>query len=74
MCGRERTWGPAGEDAAVDVLVALAGAGGGAVSGVVMGATSYAVLALGGGVLAVALIPVAAWYSTPRRHVRPQGT
>ncbi|GAB3391480.1 MFS transporter [Humibacter soli] len=44
----------------VDVLIALAGAGGGAMSGVVMAAGGYDVLALGGAVLAVALIPVVA--------------
>ncbi|GAA1580897.1 MULTISPECIES: MFS transporter [Kribbella] len=52
---------------AVDVLIALAGAGGGALSGIVVGATNYATLAVGGGILAMLLIPVAAWYSTPRR-------
>lgn len=41
----------------IDVLIALAGAGGGAVSGVVMSATSYAVLSLGGGILALLFIP-----------------
>ncbi len=42
----------------IDVLIALAGAGGGALSGVVMSATDYATLALGGGVLALLLVPV----------------
>jgi MFS family permease len=46
----------------VDVLIALAGASGGAMSGVVVGAFSYASLALGGGILALLLIPVVAWY------------
>jgi MFS family permease len=45
----------------VDVLVALAGAGGGAVSGVVVAASSYQALSLGGGVLALLLVPVLAW-------------
>lgn len=45
----------------VDVLVSLSGATGGALSGVVMGGTSYAVLALGGGLLSLALIPMLAW-------------
>ena len=44
----------------VDVLVALAGAGGGALSGLVVAGSSYAVLALGGGLLAVLLLPVVA--------------
>ncbi len=45
----------------VDVLVALAGASGGALSGLVVAGSSYAVLALGGGLLAVLLLPVVAW-------------
>ncbi|WP_338889564.1 MFS transporter [Rhodococcus sovatensis] len=42
----------------VDVLIALAGAGGGALSGVVVAGTSYATLSLAGGVLSLVLIPV----------------
>jgi MFS family permease len=45
----------------IDVLIALAGAGGGAMSGVVMASTDYSVLSLGGGILAVLLIPVLFW-------------
>lgn len=45
----------------IDVLVALAGAGSGALSGVVMSAAGYSTLALGGGVLALLLIPVMFW-------------
>jgi len=41
----------------IDVLIALSGAGGGAVSGIVKAQTDYATLALGGGALAVLLIP-----------------
>ena len=41
----------------VDVLIAIAGAGGGAMSGWVVATTSYAVLSLGGGLLALLLIP-----------------
>jgi MFS family permease len=41
----------------IDVLVALGGASGGALSGFVVGATSYATLALGGGLLALLLLP-----------------
>jgi MFS family permease len=44
-----------------DVLVALAGAGGGALSGVVVSAAGYSTLALSGGVLALLLIPVLFW-------------
>ncbi|GAA3278398.1 MFS transporter [Nesterenkonia halobia] len=50
----------------IDVLIALAGAGGGAMSGVVVSASSYQALSLGGGVLALALIPVLLWART--RH------
>lgn len=46
---------------AIDTLIALAGAGGGAMSGVVMSSASYAVLTLAGGVLALLLIPVLMW-------------
>jgi MFS family permease len=41
----------------VDVLIAVSGAGGGAISGLVVDATSYAVLSIGGGLLALLLIP-----------------
>ncbi len=46
---------------ALDVLVALGGAGGAAVSGLVVAGTSYAVLGLAGGVLSLLLLPVALW-------------
>ena len=46
---------------AVDVLVALAGAAGGGLSGMVMAQTSYAVMSLSGGFLALLLIPVVLW-------------
>jgi MFS family permease len=49
----------------VDVLVALAGASGGAVSGFVVAASSYATLSLAGGFLALLLIPTLGW---SRRH------
>lgn len=45
----------------IDVLIALAGAGGGAMSGMVMSATSFEALSLGGGLLALLLIPVLFW-------------
>ncbi|MGY4543856.1 MFS family permease [Arthrobacter sp. UYNi723] len=45
----------------IDVLIALAGAAGGALSGVVVAGTSYAVLSLAGGVLSLLLIPVVVW-------------
>ncbi len=46
---------------AVDVLIALAGATGGGLSGIVVAGSSYAVLSLGGGILALLLIPVVVW-------------
>lgn len=51
----------------IDVLIALAGAGGGALSGVVMSATDFATLSLGGGILALILIPVLFWARRDRR-------
>ncbi|MEJ8305140.1 MFS transporter [Saccharibacillus sacchari] len=45
----------------VDVLIALAGASGGALSGMVVAHYSYSVLSLGGAVLALLLIPVVLW-------------
>lgn len=52
----------------IDVLIALGGAGGGAMSGVMMAATSYATLSLAGGFLALLLIPVLIW--SRRRSAR----
>lgn len=51
----------------IDVLIALGGAGGGAMSGVVMAGTSYATLALLGGALSLVLLPVVAWTRVARR-------
>ncbi|NHC21918.1 MFS transporter [Nocardioides sp. IC4_145] len=53
----------------IDVLVALAGASGGALSGIVVALTSYPALAIGGGLLALALIPALLW-ATPGRRAR----
>lgn len=50
-----------------DVLIALAGAGGGAASGLLMSATSYQFLGVAGGVLALLLIPVLLWARGPLR-------
>jgi len=46
---------------AVDVLIALSGASGGALSGMVVAGSSYQVLSLAGGILSLALIPVVIW-------------
>lgn len=45
----------------IDVLVALAGASGGALSGMVVANASYATLSLAGGLLSLLLIPVVIW-------------
>jgi len=45
----------------MDVLVALAGASGGALSGMVVANASYAILSLAGGLLSLVLIPVVIW-------------
>ncbi|KOP83844.1 MFS transporter [Cytobacillus solani] len=45
----------------LDVFIALAGASGGALSGMVVANTSYATLSLSGGLLSLVLIPVVIW-------------
>lgn len=45
----------------VDVLIALAGASGGVLSGMIVAQSSYATLALAGGLLSLLLIPVIFW-------------
>lgn len=45
----------------IDVFIAVAGAGAGALSGIVMSSGGYAVLALAGGVLALVLLPALLW-------------
>ncbi|CEH30827.1 MFS transporter [Aneurinibacillus migulanus] len=45
----------------VDVLIALAGASGGALSGMVVAHSSYTTLSLAGGILSLLLIPVVIW-------------
>lgn len=45
----------------VDVLIALAGASGGALSGMVVAQSSYSTLSLAGGFLSLLLIPVVVW-------------
>ncbi|GKU76179.1 MFS transporter [Paenibacillus sp. L3-i20] len=46
----------------VDVTIALAGASSGAMAGMVVASSSYAVLSLTGGILALLFIPVLIWY------------
>ena len=45
----------------LDVFIALAGASGGVVSGMVVANTSYATLSLSGGLLSLVLIPIIIW-------------
>ncbi|MDR6121619.1 MFS family permease [Bacillus sp. SLBN-46] len=45
----------------VDVLIALSGASGGALSGMIMAQTSFGTLSLAGGFLSLLLIPVVIW-------------
>jgi len=47
---------------AVDVFIALAGASGGALSGVVVAFSSFPVLSITGGILAMLLIPYIIWF------------
>ncbi|MEZ5323349.1 MAG: MFS transporter [Microthrixaceae bacterium] len=49
----------------LDVLVALAGAGGGAMSGVVAAQSSYRTLALAGGALSIVLVPIVLRHRSP---------
>ncbi len=55
----------------IDVLIALAGAGGGAMSGMVMAATSFHTLSLAGGCLSLLLIPVLLWTRRPQPAPAP---
>ena len=59
LATRARTQG------AVDLCIALAGAGGGLGSGLVVASSSYGTLALIGGLLALAIVPVIAMASGP---------
>jgi MFS family permease len=62
LATRARTQG------SVDVLIALAGATGGGLSAVVMSGTSFAVLSVGCGLLALAVIPVLLWALAAERR------
>ncbi|MFZ3171804.1 MAG: MFS transporter [Carboxydocellales bacterium] len=46
----------------IDVLIALGGASGGALSGMVLAHSSYTILSLAGGILSLLIIPVVFWY------------
>lgn len=58
----------------VDVLISLAGAGGGAMSGWVVATTSYAVLSLAGGLLALLLVPALLAVRAGAADPRPRGS
>ncbi|MFB9279540.1 MFS transporter [Cohnella cellulosilytica] len=49
----------------IDVLIALTGASGGALSGMVVAESSYAALSFAGGAVALLLIPVVLWARAP---------
>ncbi|MGM0879658.1 MAG: MFS transporter [Bacillota bacterium] len=51
----------------IDVLIALAGASGGALSGMVVAHSGYATLSLAGGILSLLLIPVVIWSRNSRK-------
>jgi MFS family permease len=53
----------------VDVLIALGGASGGALSGIVVAQSSYAILSLAGGILSILLIPVIFWSRRNRGEI-----
>ncbi|MBY7737333.1 MFS transporter [Paenibacillus polymyxa] len=50
----------------VDVLIALAGASGGALSGMIVANSSYSMLSYAGGILALALLPIMLWMRPKR--------
>ncbi|GIN97521.1 putative MFS-type transporter YdeG [Siminovitchia terrae] len=52
---------------AIDVFIALAGAAGGALSGIIAAYFSYAVLSLAGGLLSLLLVPVVIWSRSKRK-------
>ncbi|MGC5327408.1 MFS transporter [Brevibacillus sp. SYSU BS000544] len=56
----------------IDVSIALAGASGGALSGMVVANSSYATLSLVGGFLSLLLIPVGIWYHSNRKINRTE--
>ncbi|AJY75482.1 MFS transporter [Paenibacillus beijingensis] len=56
----------------IDVLIALAGASGGALSGMIVAQSSYATLSLAGGTLSLLLIPVVIWSQRNQKAVRSE--
>lgn len=58
----------------IDVSIALAGASGGALSGMVVAHSSYATLSLTGGILSLLLIPVFIWSRNSKKVVETENT
>lgn len=56
----------------VDVSIALAGASGGALSGMVVAHSSFATLSLAGSILSLLLIPIGIWYRSNRKVERSE--
>lgn len=46
----------------MDVFIALSGASGGALSGIIVASSSYTILSFAGGILSLFLIPVVIWF------------
>jgi MFS family permease len=57
----------------IDVLIALAGASGGAMSGIVVAYSSYAVLSFAGGLLSLLLIPVVVYFRGSSKNMKQRG-
>lgn len=58
----------------VDLCIALAGAGGGLASGVIVASSSYAVLAIAGGIIALAIVPAVTMVARSATAPRPHST
>ncbi len=58
----------------VDVLIALSGASGGALSGMIVAGSSYTTLSLVGGILALLLVPVMVWSRVGKKMNAVQST
>lgn len=59
---------------AIDVFIALSGASGGALSGMVVAHSSYATLSLAGGFLSLLLVPVVIWSRSGRKSTVTEST
>lgn len=58
----------------VDVMIALAGALGGALSGLIVAHSSFATLSLAGAILALLLIPIGIWYRANRKRTKHENS